>query len=399
LFLKKNIDYLSSKNTVTPTSKPRVLFYHSYFFKRTETFIYRQAINPYIHPFLLASRYYRTVEMPTGEFTRFTFRRSLHSWLFSGISKWFGNQRYYSNTSIAKMKRLLQSQPVDVIHAQFGGNGVRILPLAKALNIPLVVSFHGFDASRKLASRTYREGLKEVFDYASAIVVCNTGMSDVLPLSENQKKKVRWVPYGIDIEQFSNDAPEVPLTSFNILHVGRLVEKKGVPDLIHAFADVTKEVDHMILHIVGSGREESVCRALVKKFNLESKVIFHGWKSPREVKALMQQCEVFVLNSRTAKNGETEGLPVGLLEAMAMGRAILSTHHAGIPLAIENEVSGVLVNERDTDSLSQQLLRLYHNKEFCQAIGKAARAKVENQFTMQQMHQNLRNIYGEVANK
>jgi colanic acid/amylovoran biosynthesis glycosyltransferase len=137
----------------------------------------------------------------------------------------------------------------------------------------------------------------------------------------------------------------------------------------------------------------------VKKYSLESKVIFHGWKSSREVKELMQQCDVFVLNSRVASNGETEGLPVGLLEAMAMGRAVLSTRHAGIPLAIENGVSGILVDERDTDSLSQQILHLYHNKELRHAIGKAARAKIESQFTMKYMHENLRNIYSEVSRK
>lgn len=297
------------------------------------------------------------------------------------------------------MKRLLQGQPLDLIHAQFGGNGVRILPLAKQMKIPLIVSFHGFDASKKLSSASYRNDLKDVFDYASAIVVCNIGMADVLPLSENHRSKVRWIPYGIDVEQFSNDTSSEQLDSFSILHVGRLVEKKGVPDLIRAFAKATKEVDQMNLNIVGAGREEDECRALVKEYSLQSKVIFHGWKSPLEVKELMQQCDLFVLNSRVDSKGDAEGLPNGLLEAMAMGKPALSTRHAGIPLAIENEVSGLLVDERDTDSLAQQIIRLYHNKELRQAMGKAARTKVENRFTMKRMHEDLRDIYGEAANK
>jgi colanic acid/amylovoran biosynthesis glycosyltransferase len=385
---------------VKDIAKPNVLFYHNCFFVKSETFIYRQAINPFITPFLLAKRYNHSAEMPTTPFTKFKFKRSLTDGLvYKILKKWFDKERYYGNNSIARMKRLLQGQKFDVIHAQFGGNGVRILPLAKQMNIPLIVSFHGFDASRKLASRLYREGLKEVFDYASAIVVCNTGMADVLPLSEDHKKKVRWVPYGIDIEQFSNDTPPTTqLNSFNILHVGRLVEKKGVPDLIRAFANAVKEIDQMTLHIVGAGGEESECHELVSQFNLKSKVVFHGWKSPSEVKELMQQCDVFVLNSRVASDGDTEGLPNGILEAMAMGKAVISTRHAGIPLAIENEVSGILVNERDTDSFSQQILRLYHDKELRQAIGKAARIKVENQFTMKRMHENLRDIYYEVTN-
>lgn len=396
LCLTVNIDYLSNKNTLADTPKPRVLFYRTYFFKKSETFIYRQAINPFIQAFLLADRFIQSAEMPTNTFTKFKFSRPITYWLFT---KWFGKQLGYGAKSIAKMKRLLAGESFDLLHAQFGDNGVLILPLAKQLNLPMVVSFHGFDASRKLANRSYREGLKDVFDYASAIIVCNTGMADVLPLSEAHKKKVRWVPYGIDIEQFTLDTSVAQPNSFNILHVGRLIEKKGVPDLIRAFARALKEVDQMTLHIVGTGKEEGECRALVKEFNLESNVVFHGWKSPKEVKELMQLCEVFVLNSRVASNGETEGLPVGLLEAMAMSRAVISTRHAGIPLAVENEVGGILVDERDTDSLSQQLIRLYHNKELRLAMGKAARAKVENQFTMKKMHENLRDIYTEIAKK
>lgn len=380
---------------MTDTSKPRVLFYRTYFFKKSETFIYRQAINPYIQPFLLADRFLRSDEMPIDAFVKFK-SGSLIAYL---LRKWFGKKLHYSNNTIAKMKRLLQGESFDLLHAQFGNSAVRILPLAKQLNIPLVVSFHGFDASRKLADRSYREGLKDVFDYASAIVVCNTGMVDALPLNEAHRKKVHWVPYGIDIELFTPDPPVDEPKSFNILHVGRLIEKKGVPDLIRAFALATKGADQMTLHIVGTGKEEDECRALAKEYNLESKIVFHGWKSPREVKNLMQQCEVFVLNSRVAANGETEGLPVGLLEAMAMSRAVISTRHAGIPLAVENEVSGVLVDERDTHSLSQQMICLYHDKELRLALGKAARAKVESQFTMKRMHENLRDIYYEIVKK
>jgi colanic acid/amylovoran biosynthesis glycosyltransferase len=82
------------------------------------------------------------------------------------------------------------------------------------------------------------------------------------------------------MKQFSNDTSTPQLNSFSLLHVGRLVEKKGVPDLIHAFASATKEVDQMTLHIVGGGRETSECRALVKKYSLESKVIFTAGNHP-----------------------------------------------------------------------------------------------------------------------
>lgn len=380
---------------MTGAAKPRVLFYHNGFFRRSETFIYRQAINPYVEPILVSKRYYKTEELPVGDFTKFRFKQSVIDYI--GY-KWF-NKSYYGVGSVTKMKQLLQGQSPVLIHAQFGGNGVRILPLAKLMNLPLVVSFHGFDASRKLANIKYKEGLKDVFDYASAIIVCNPGMSNALPLSDKNKPKVHWVPYGIDIEQFSNNVTSAKRNSFNILHVGRLVGKKGVPDLIRAFAQATKEMGQTTLHIVGDGKEQPACVSLVKEFNLQSNVIFHGWKSPNQVKELMQQCDLFVLNSRVDSTGDEEGLPNGLLEAMAMGKPALSTFHAGIPLAIENEVSGVLVKERDTNSLSQQMVRLYHNPELREAMGKAARAKIEKEFTLKRMHENLRDVYAKVIDK
>lgn len=373
-------------------AKTRVLFFRRRFFKKSETFIYNQAVNPYIHPILLTGKFYKSPELPIHSFIKFRHMPTLIDWILSKLSNPI---LYYGKRSIAKIEKMLQGQSFDLIHAQFGVDGVSILPLAKLMNVPLVVSFHGFDASRILSDSAYLNGLKEVFDYASAIVVCNPGMADVLPLSEEHKTKVHWVPYGIDIHRFSTDntIERQKINTFNILHVGRLIEKKGVPDLIRAFAQVAKEVEGITLHIVGVGREEKECRALVKNYRIEAKVIFHGWKSPSKVKELMQQSDIFVLNSRTADDGETEGLPVGLLEAMAMSRAIISTRHAGIPLAIENEVSGILVDEFDTDALSQQILRLYHSKELRQTLGKAARNKVENQFTMSRMHENLRDIY------
>jgi colanic acid/amylovoran biosynthesis glycosyltransferase len=84
---------------------------------------------------------------------------------------------------------------------------------------------------------------------------------------------------------------------------------------------------------------------------------------------------------------------------MAMGMAVISTRHAGIPLAIENEISGVLINERDTASLAQQLVRLYHNPELRVSLGRAARAGIEGRFTMRHMYENLFQIYCEAADR
>jgi glycosyltransferase involved in cell wall biosynthesis len=376
-----------------------VLFYHAHFFNGSETFIYQQAINPHVEPLLLAKRFMDSADMPLAPFRKFSFKRSKVEGAWSNLVSLFGIDRYYGSRSIAAIKNLLASSRVDVIHAQFGFSGVRILPLARAMKLPLVVSFHGLDASKLLSKFSYRQGLKEVFSYATAIVVCNPGMADRLPLSNEQRKKVVWIPYGIDVNRFSGSLlPAETKPTIDVLHVGRLVEKKGVPDLIRAFAAVVKQVPQAVLHLVGNGPEEEQCHRLVSTLGLGESVRFHGWKSPSEVSALMRQADVFMLNSRTARDGDTEGLPVGLLEAMAMGLPVVSTQHAGIPLAVEDNISGLLVPERDNEALTNQLLRLLQDGALRTRLGRAASARVVEQFTMDRMHERLWKVYDRVLN-
>jgi len=375
-----------------------VLFYHAQFFVGSETFIYQQAINPHVSPLLLAKRFVSSGPLVTDGFTCFTYKRTRWDGAVSNLLALAGVDRYYQRGSINRLRQLLAGQRIDVIHAQFGFNAVRILPLAKLLQIPLVVSFHGLDASKLLRRRSYRNGLREVFDYVSAIVVCNPAMAQALPLTEQQQQKVRWIPYGINLQHFSGErAAKRGTSALNVLHVGRFVEKKGVPDLIRAFADVNRVNKEVVLHLVGNGPQEAEVRALVDRFHLGESVVFHGWKSPEEVKQLMAQADLFVLNSRVASDGDSEGLPVGLLEAMAMSLPVVSTRHAGIPLEVEHGVSGLLVAEKDTSALSGAMLELLSNETQRLAFGQAARLRVEAQFTMEAMHQALLHCYQSAA--
>jgi len=379
-------------------NKINILYYHAHFFSGSETFIYQQAINPHIHASLLAKRYINSSGLPLDAFTKLNFRRTWWDGLVSNLLFIFGVDQYYQHRSISILTKLISSQSIDVLHAQFGFNAIRILPVAKALQIPLVVSFHGLDASKLLRKRSYRNGVKKVFNYASAIVICNPAMVDALPLTHKQKDKVVWIPYGIDTQKFSGIVHQAH-SNPQLLHVGRLVEKKGVPDLIRAFSKITLQNVKPILHLVGTGPQENICRTLVKELALEDQVQFHGWKSPEEVKQLMQLCDLFILNSRIALDGDSEGLPVGLLEAMAMGMPVISTRHAGIPLAIDDGVNGILVSEHDTDALTQAIKVLLTNEEKRHSIAVAARKKIEERFTIQQMHEKLYEIYSSALDK
>jgi colanic acid/amylovoran biosynthesis glycosyltransferase len=372
-------------------SKVKVLFYHSHFFNNSETFIYQQAINPHIDVVLLAKKFSDSGNMNSNSFTKLQYKRSWWDGLASNLLKLFSIDRYYQSKSVRILADLIASHKVEMIHAQFGFSAIRILPVAKKLNLPLVVSFHGIDASRMLRQRSYRNGLKDVFNYASRIIVCDPGMAEVLPITPEQKNKLSWVPYGINLKLFSSQ-PKKKNPILRILHVGRFVDKKGVPDLIRAFSAINSMYP-IQLDLVGTGPEEKLCRTIVHENKLTENVVFHKWKSHEEVKLLMQQCDVFVLNSRTAQNGDKEGLPVGMLEAMAMRLPVVSTYHAAIPLAVDQDVTGILVKERDTKALSKALASLIEKEQLQQTMGMAGRAKIESLFTMEQMHIKLLQVY------
>ncbi|MBX2896719.1 MAG: glycosyltransferase [Cyclobacteriaceae bacterium] len=369
----------------------KVLFYHAHFFNSSETFIYQQVINPHIRPILLAKRFLDATGMSCEPFEKLRFKRTWWDGLISNLLIVVGIDQYYQSKSITKLVQKIKAYQPDVIHAQFGFNAVRILRIAKKLKVPLIVSFHGMDASSMLRKRYYKNGLNAVFEYAASVVVCNPAMAKALPFTATQKNKVLWIPYGINLNQFISQ-PKGGTTVLRILHVGRLIEKKGVPDLIRAFAKLKSDFE-VQLDLVGTGPEEATCRRLVAEMKPDNKVIFHGWKSPEEVKGLMQQADVFVLNSRVAANGDSEGLPVGILEAMAMGLPVVSTYHAGIPCAVDNQETGLLVGERDTNALAQALIDLLQDAQLRQAYGAAGRKKAELVFSMEQMHTALYSVY------
>lgn len=329
--------------------------------------------------------------MSYEKFERVQFKRSWWDGLVSNLLVSFGIDQYYQRASIRRLAQKIKTYEPDVLHAQFGFSAVRILPVAKMLKIPLVVSFHGMDASHMLRKQSYRNGLKKVFAYATTIVVCNPAMADVLPLTAYQKRKIMWVPYGINLKQF-NPRPRKVNEVLRILHVGRFIEKKGVPDLIRAFSKL-KNQQTIQLELVGTGPEEKLCKQLVRELRLEQRVIFHGWKSSEEVKNLMQQADVFVLNSRVATNGDSEGLPVGILEAMSMALPVVSTKHAGIPHEVDHGVTGLLVEEHDTEGLTAAISTLLQDAPQRNAFGMAGRRKAESVFSMEQMHTTLCTVY------
>jgi len=376
--------------------KNRILVYNDSFFPTSQTFIYyqvqslsekydvellgKQFLNP--HGYEIDS--YKTYEigLPKNIFERAVSK------IYREI---FKSPLYLNPRSYVQLREIFKKNRYSAIHAHFGYNALNILRHAKKYRIPLVVTFHGYDASMMLSDENYKNRLPELFDYASAIILVSRHMIETLNL-ERWLDKVKIIPCTVDPDEFEV-RDKTSSNKIKILHSGRLTDKKGVPDLIRVFKNLRQKYDTIELHIVGDGKKLEECKELVQKYNLEKSVFFYGAVTHDEVKKFMSTADIFVLNSRVGDNGDMEGTPVTLMEAMCSKVPVISTRHAGIPDVIEDGVDGLLVDERDNEGLEDALSTFIENPELRQTCSENGRNTVLQEYTVDRMKGKLQQVF------
>jgi colanic acid/amylovoran biosynthesis glycosyltransferase len=286
----------------------------------------------------------------------------------------------------------LQEQKINLVHAHFGTNGVLIAPLCKRLNIPLVVTFHGFDiSSAPLRWPAYRKQLKALFHQIVYAIAISEEMVDRLIACGCPKEKIKVSYLGVPLTSFpfvDRSAHTKPLV---FLHAGRLTAKKGVSDLVRAFHFTFPKVGEAELWIAGEGEEKKEIQQVIQKLR-SSTVKLLGRLSEEELLQVRNKADVFVLNCRTDEAGTKEGLPISILEACCTGLPVISTRHAGIGEAVQQEQTGLLVDEYDTIALSMALQKMTDDSVRL-AMGKSARTLMEEKFSLASCNQKLSALY------
>jgi glycosyltransferase involved in cell wall biosynthesis len=286
------------------------------------------------------------------------FIRKLKWWLWlKDIYCGFHNTKFSS-----LLNRKIANFSPDVIHCHFGYEALRVIDNLNKKNIliPLVISFHGYDASQMLRKKSYVKKLKELFENRSdvyAIYVTKHFQKRLLDsgIALNGSNSML-LYYGVNIDQFQR-CSRAPRNPFVFLQVSSFAQKKGHKYTVEAFRQFVKANPGVNCRLVfaGDGPLRSVVEAMVDKYGLRKKVIFKGWIAPDEAVALMEEASVFVHHSITAENGDQEGIPNAIIEAMAMELPVLSTYHSGIPELMSNGENGFLVEERDIHTYAQRM--------------------------------------------
>jgi colanic acid/amylovoran/stewartan biosynthesis glycosyltransferase WcaL/AmsK/CpsK len=279
-----------------------------------------------------------------------------------------------------------------LLHVHDGRLAPSFLPLAKEFGLPLVTTFLGRDVSAGLDDPDYLAGLHHLFDEGDRFIAMSQAMARQVERLGCPAEKIRVIHHGAPLSRFSftprhppDDGPVVIATA------GRLIPKKGIDDLARALVQLCRASFDVRLRIIGEGPMRAEIEAILDQAGVRDRAELLGYLEPEAVAAEMSGAHLFCLPSRTAPDGDSEGIPNTLKEAMASGLPVVSTYHAGIPELVEEGVSGYLVPEGDIGSLTDRLRQLIREPERWEPMGRAGRAMVEEEFALETAARQLEN--------
>jgi colanic acid/amylovoran biosynthesis glycosyltransferase len=386
------IPLLNSLNS----SRPVVASYCTYFLKAEMQHIYRQVTG--------------LVDFETFIITK--FRQNADVFPFSDIEELppsrqglirRGYLKYLQRTpaliyrgeyEVAR-KILIRRDPA-LMHIYFGNTGVHLLPLIRKWDRPCIVSFHGMDVQNRPKEKGYDKRLRELLQLVPLVLVRSQSIADRLQELGCNPDKIRINRTGIPLGGFPFVERSYPADGrWSLVQACRLVPKKGLFITLEAFSLFRRKYPSAHLTIAGEGPLHEPIKNRIRELQIDRSVTLTGFVDQPRLRSLFEQAHLFVHPSQTAEDGNQEGVPNSMLEAMATGLPVVATRHGGIPEAVEDGRQGYLVAERETAGLATALAQLASDAELWRQFGRAASAKVSEAFAQSSQVNQLEAAYRE----
>ena len=315
------------------------------------------------------------------------------TWKALNVSRYGAESRNLILSSICGQT----SQPhrADVFIAHFGPAGVTAAKLRElgVIEGKIATVFHGIDISSREVLNHYTPEYQQLFKRGDMMLPISDLWAGRLKTMGCPTEKITVSRMGVDMERFTQRPVKVPGKPLQMISVARLTEKKGLHVAIEACRQLKARGIDFHYRILGIGPWERRLRTLIEQYQLESCVEMPGFKPSHEVKAMLDDADLFLLPSITGTDGDMEGIPVALMEAMAVGIPVVSTVHSGIPELIDPAHSGWLVAENDAQALADQLAAFGDiDHDALTPVLHNARRKVEADFNQQRINLQLASL-------
>jgi colanic acid/amylovoran biosynthesis glycosyltransferase len=378
------------------SSKPVVASYCTYFLKAEMQHIYRQIT--------------ALVDFETFVITK--FRQNADVFPFRDVEKLSparqglvrrGYLKYlqrkpaliYRGEYEAARKILIRRDPA-MMHIYFGNTGVHLLPLIQRWDRPCLVSFHGMDVQNRPEEKGYEQRLRELLQLVPLVLVRSQSIGNRLQQLGCNPDKIRMNRTGIPLGCFPFVERSFPRDGrWLLVQACRLVPKKGLFTTLEAFSLFRRTYPAAHLTIAGDGPLHESIKNRIRELQIDRWVTLTGFVDQPRLRSLFEQAHLFVHPSYTTEDGNQEGVPNSMLEAMATGLPVVASRHGGIPDAVEDGKQGYLVAEQDAAGLAAALVNLASNRELWRQFQRAASVKVSETFEQSRQVSGLEAAYRE----
>jgi len=302
------------------------------------------------------------------------------------------------------IRKIVKKENIDFIHAHWiVPQGFIAAIIKKLYSIPYIVTAHAGDVF-PLRSRFLRFFGKVALNNCSYCTV-NSGATRKSVLNVLNIKNVSIIPMGVDLSEFSAKKKDDSIRKRYhikypfILSVGRLAEKKGIPYLIKAMPYVIEKLPNTKLMIIGDGPKKEEISCLVNKLGINDNIIFIGKIPNKELAKYYASCDVFVLPSIITEEGDTEGLGVVLLEALASGTAVIGSSVGGIPDIIKDGKTGLLTEQKNPEDISRKIIYMTNHKKKRKDFIERGQKLIKKRFSWSVVADDFFKVYNEVMKR
>jgi colanic acid/amylovoran biosynthesis glycosyltransferase len=277
-----------------------------------------------------------------------------------------------------------------LLHIYFGHVAPQFIPLMKAWPKPVVVSYHGADAGVDMNKPNYHLAQQAIFHHAAQIQCRSEALlQDLLQLG-CPKEKIVIQRTGIPVEFWTKASRQAPEDGAWVLCQScRFIEKKGIDLTLNAFAQLRRAWPKAKLILCGSGPLKETLQQLAQSLGIAGAVEFPGFRTGTHMLQILHEAHLYLHPSRTSKDGNREGIPNAMLEAMATGLPTIATTHGGIPEAIQDGVNGLLVPEDDALALANAMQQLLTQHTLREQLGTQAHLSITEKFSSVAQAKNL----------
>jgi glycosyltransferase involved in cell wall biosynthesis len=306
-----------------------------------------------------------------------------------------------SGRELRVLQSILSKTDARLLHIYFGQIAVHLLPLILSWKKPSIVSFHGADVTVDMNKPGYRETTRQMLSAVTLVLVRSESLRRAVIHLGCAERKIEIQRTGIPVDEFPFRERNfvTAATEWRFVQAGRLIEKKGLSVTLRAFALFLREHPNANLTIAGEGPLLGELQKLAGELNIDNRVSFKGFVSQEQLREIYDESHIFVHPSQTGHDGNQEGIPNSMLEAMASGLPVFATQHGGIPEAIENGVSGVLVPERDHEKLAAALLDAVKDPGSLSSTALTGAGCVRKNFDLRAQAQRLEDTYLEIVGR